>query len=365
MRSGRNVFVAWVLSWQKSLIFSLKMLLALLPALVSAQCSPNEITCPTFTLSTANVTASIQSLCGEMSGMPGCSLQSKVQVDPFVIYATICTDMPNMRGCAAYRTQCANRDNEQCKQFPAIRVPSSATATRQIFSICNEMTMDGCDVCRISSAGATYSECDLLGTYSKLCIAMPNMSQCSDWNQMCTQSPSLDYCKVGGSNGPSMKMYFHTDISTYILFQNWVPQNTTQYVLSWFACLMAAIFYEALQVFVSFMELKWAPKLVELDSKGSVFGEQTTRKPISPFAHVCGISQGVPGILQSLCRAVLRMVSTTLGYALMLIAMTFNVGLFFAVIAGFGIGSFVFAPMVKLHLYSMGIVDLADSKECH
>jgi solute carrier family 31 (copper transporter), member 1 len=340
-----------------------KMYWQLLVATVLSQtCSSTDNSC---TLSTADVTANIKDLCEQMSGMPGCSLQEKVQVDPFVIYATICTDMPTMRGCAAYRTQCANKDNQQCKQFPPIPIPSSAIATRQIFSICNEMTMDGCDVCRISSATSSYSECDLLGTYSRLCIAMPNMSQCSDWNQMCSQSPLLDYCQVGGSNGPAMKMYFHNDISTYILFYQWVPQNTLQYVLSWFVCLFAAVLYEAIQVFVAFMELKWAPTPTSLDVKGVIFGEQKVAKPVRPLAHIFGMSQGSQGIKVALMRAVLRMISATLGYALMLIAMTFNIGLFFAVITGFGIGTFVFAPMVKLHLYSLGLVDLADSKECH
>jgi copper transporter 1 len=337
----------------------------LLGVVAAQSCSSSEITCASFTLPSQNVTANIQDLCTQMKGMPGCSLQSKVQVDPFVIYATICTDMPSMRGCAAYRQQCANRDNEQCKRNQPITIPSSAVATRQIFSICNEMTMDGCEVCRISSATASYSECDLLGTYSKLCIAMPEMSQCGDWKQMCTQSPSLEYCQSGGENGPVMKMFFHTDIATYILFRNWVPQNIGQYVLSWFACFFAAIVYEALQVYVSFMELKWSPTRVCLDSNGTVFGEKTKPTVVSPWKHVAGLSQGSLGVMNAVMRAVLRMISTTLGYALMLIAMTFNVGLFFAVISGFGIGTFVFGPMVKLHLHSIGMIDLAQPQDCH
>ena len=341
------------------------MILQLLLPLVYAQCSSNEITCSTYTLSTQNITTNIQDLCSQMPGMPGCAIQSKINADPFSIYATICTDMPSMRGCAAYRQQCANAANEQCSRYKPLKIPSSATATRQIYSICNEMTMDGCNVCKISSATASYSECDLLGTFSKLCVAMPEMSQCGPWKEMCAAQSDLEYC-VSGTTGPVMKMYFHTDMATQILFQNWVPKTTVQYVLSWFACMILAVMYEALQVFISFMELKWSPTPVTLDSQGALFGEKTGKAlPMSPWRHIAGFSQGSKGVLVALMRAILRMISIALGYSLMLIAMTFNVGLFFAVVSGVGVGTFVFAPMVKLHLYSLGIVDLANSAECH
>lgn len=42
-------------------------------------------------------------------------------------------------------------------------------------------------------------------------------------------------------------------------------------------------------------------------------------------------------------RAAFQAIETTLGYLLMLIAMTFNTGLFIAVVAGMAIGTFVFA----------------------
>ena len=340
------------------------MILQLLP-LVSAQCSSAEINCSAYTLSTQNITTNIQDLCSQMPGMPGCAIQSKVNVDPFSIYATICTDMPSMRGCTAYRQQCANTSNEQCSRQKPLKIPTSAIATRQIYSICNEMTMDGCSVCKITSATSSYSECDLLGTFSKLCVAMPEMSQCGSWKEMCAAQGDLEYC-ASGTTGPVMKMFFHTDMATQILFQQWIPRTTAQYVLSWFACMILAVMYEALQVFITFMELKWSPTPATLDSQGTLFGEKAGKpSPISPWRHVAGLSQGSKGVLNALMRAILRMTSIALGYALMLIAMTFNVGLFFAVVSGVGIGTFIFAPMVKLHLLSLGVTDLAQSTECH
>jgi copper transporter 1 len=44
-----------------------------------------------------------------------------------------------------------------------------------------------------------------------------------------------------------------------------------------------------------------------------------------------------------LARAALQFVETLLSYALMLIAMTFNVGLFIAVLLGIALGTFIFA----------------------
>jgi copper transporter 1 len=44
----------------------------------------------------------------------------------------------------------------------------------QVRSICEEMTMDGCERCMPSwQAGKTWADCDLLDTYSYLCYQMP------------------------------------------------------------------------------------------------------------------------------------------------------------------------------------------------
>lgn len=44
----------------------------------------------------------------------------------------------------------------------------------QVRSICEEMTMDGCERCMPSwQAGKKWGQCDLLDTYSYLCYQMP------------------------------------------------------------------------------------------------------------------------------------------------------------------------------------------------
>ena len=331
-------------------------LVTLLAAVLA--CTSSEITCDAYEIPPATLDANILDLCTQMSGMPGCALQGKVA--KFQVYATICIDMPSMKGCADYKAQCQG-GNVQCSKNPPIAVPSSSTVTKQIYSICNEMNMDGCEVCKISNANTSYSECNLLGTYAKLCTSMPDMSQCSAFKSMCSAT-DLDYCTT--TTVPSMKMYFHNDIANYVLFRDWIPRTTAQYWGAWFACFFGAVLYESLQVLNAFLELAWAP-VATVDSKGIIFGSDFSRPSPSVWSHICGMSQGRRGIVNAALRGGMRFITATLSYALMLIAMTFNVGLFFAVITGFAVGNFVFGPMIKLHLHSLGLIEFPHSQDCH
>lgn len=154
-------------------------------------------------------------LCNQMPGMPGCSLLNQCLEDSTALpsfycsnsslIADICTyDMPRMETCLNFTC-------EDCIPLP--NLPTSKFATRAIFSICSEMNMDGCGNCQISSNSSTYAGCDLLGTYGQLCRAMPEMTQCKQWNQMCSASPGIKICDNNAmDSAPVMKMYFHTGI---------------------------------------------------------------------------------------------------------------------------------------------------------
>ena len=274
--------------------------------------------------------------------------------------------MPRMAACSAFQ-QCSN-SVKSCDLLP-----STANTTQQIYSICNEMTMTGCEKCSIRST-STYAECDLIQTYSDLCIAMPKMSQCAQFDQMCSSNSDLAFCpkqqsltSSDGDKPPPMQMFFHNSVSDYILFENWVPRTAGQYTLAWVLVFLSAVFYEALQVFTAFQELKWAQTSSETTRmiNDSVFGEDLGPKravqDIRSIQHMCGLSNGIGGVKQSFCRAFLRMLSTLIGYVLMLIAMTFNIGLFLAIITGFGAGTFIFAPMIKFQKFTTSQI----SSECH
>ena len=154
-------------------------------------------------------------LCGQMPGMPGCSLLKQCLEDSHTLPSSYCSNSSLIADICTYdmprMSACLNFTCDNCVPLP--NLPTSVVATRAIFSICSEMNMDGCSNCRISSNASTYANCDLLGTYGQLCRAMPEMSQCESWNQMCSSSPGIKLCDYQGmASAPVMKMYFHTGI---------------------------------------------------------------------------------------------------------------------------------------------------------
>ena len=150
-----------------------------------------------------------------MRGMPGCSLKNECSKDANVLASPYCktesllsdicvADMPQMGICKNFSSVCTSSD---CKPLP--NLPTSAILTQQIYSICSEMKMDGCEKCKIASSTSTYADCDLLGTFGNLCKSMPDMSQCVHWNKMC-QGSQVGLCDYSESDSPVMKMYFHS-----------------------------------------------------------------------------------------------------------------------------------------------------------
>lgn len=112
--------------------------------------------------------------------------------------------MPGMKGSETYNKMCGSDPLKsviaQCKTLNFV-LPTSKQATQQIYSICSEMSMNGCEKCKfsfivgkITRPDATYSNCDLLTVYSNLCIEMPDMYQCKvviiittkEWKNYCS-----------------------------------------------------------------------------------------------------------------------------------------------------------------------------------
>ncbi|KXN67248.1 Ctr-domain-containing protein [Conidiobolus coronatus NRRL 28638] len=308
-----------------------------LTALADCQQDPTSDSCANYTLDPKTVTDSLNDLCTQMPNMPGCgigymcgnntSIQNQPYCSQFSQLADICaTDMPKMSGCKPY-VQICNAKNTKVKQCfdnpPLPSLPDTMTAQSLVKSICTEMTMDGCEKC----AGSKASSCDLIGVYSQLCIAMPEMSQCSAWKGMCdAQGPnknSFPLCQSSDSNvdaPPTMRMYFHTGFADYILFKEWVPRTGGQYAGSVIAILVMGIFYEFLLTLRSQLESRWSD---QNNSKLTEYSATQFRIDIS--------------------RATIQFFESLLAYALMLITMTFNVGLFFAVIAGIALGTLIFS----------------------
>eukprot|EP00798_Chlamydomonas_sp_ICE-L_P009706 gene9706-7573_t len=107
---------------------------------------------------------------------------------------------------------------------------------------------------------------------------------------------------------PSMLMYFHQRVGEVIMWKEWVPETTGEYIGAIVAIVMFGVASVALRTLKSIRSIVWRKEL-----------------QISPHHHATA-PQTWGGL------------SLTLDYFNMLVAMTFNIGLFCAVVAGYIIG---------------------------
>ncbi|KAG0053597.1 hypothetical protein BGZ83_000807 [Gryganskiella cystojenkinii] len=343
--------------------------------------NPSDPSCASFELPATTVQTDLEKLCTEMPFMPGCSLLKSCQsahktdqwCNPFSVLADICAvDMPTMKGCYNYNSLCNGNSTKPaiCSKAPMIpSFPTTKNASVLVIDICTEMDMAGCERCPKPAPGAYAASCDTLGTYAILCKAMPEMSQCGTWKSMCAPSSSSmsfeqsEYCAAGvGSpemNPPKMRMYFHTGFEDYVLFETWVPRSRGQYIGTWFALFFLTLFYQTIATYRTSLDIQWAEEMateLEEDSKRDSSEPLTvvsrdsnktlTRRSSSIVMNWVNVwRQPLTGreVRQNAIRSVLMFFETTLGYALMLVTMTFNVALFFAVILGLVVGSIVFS----------------------
>jgi len=127
-----------------------------------------------------------------------------------------------------------------------------------------------------------------------------------------------------------MRMYFHWSFLDYVLFQKWVPNSTGTYTATWIAVLVFTIFFEVLKLMRTRYEKKWAAQeYTSINSTGLMDGE-------APFRAKIDIS-----------RAFLHTIEVGWGFLVMLIVMTYNVGLFLAVLAGSFIGMLLVGRFVQ------------------
>ncbi|KAN0025121.1 hypothetical protein ACTFIV_009537 [Dictyostelium citrinum] len=308
--------------------------------------NPSDPSCADYVYTAANANADISNLCKSMPYMTVCSIQQSCNeasstsgiCAPFSILGDSCLhDMPGMNGCSNFKKLCASGSVvEQCSSVDSI---SNLPTTMQLFagikSICTEMAMDGCEKC---SGNSPTTTCDVLPVYSSLCMAMPDMSQCANWTKMCSSSGQLydseitsDYCVASVTDAvPIMRMYFHTGILDYILFKSWVPRTDRQFAGSWFAIFFFAIFFELEKTLRSILEKRWTPKKKDSDDDSSLISSSLLGGSYPKFSY------------RDIIRGCLHAIELTCSYALMLVAMTFNVALFFAVIAGVLVGNILF-----------------------
>mmetsp|Transcript_6067 Transcript_6067/g.14559 ORF Transcript_6067/g.14559 Transcript_6067/m.14559 type:complete len:194 (+) Transcript_6067:93-674(+) len=116
-------------------------------------------------------------------------------------------------------------------------------------------------------------------------------------------------------------MFFRTGVENVILFEEWKTENGGQYAGAIFAVFFCAIFAVFVRLYRGQMENSW-------ESNKEAFPAHTAARLAMRFS--------------------LAFLSFTLDYGLMLIAMIFDVGLFFAVVSGLAVGVILFTDLMKV-----------------
>uniref|UniRef100_A0A6S8KSC7 Copper transport protein n=2 Tax=Dunaliella tertiolecta TaxID=3047 RepID=A0A6S8KSC7_DUNTE len=322
--------------------------------------TPTKAECEDYQYPESRTEGDIGMLCNAMPDMPGCSLweackENKVKssnevCNSMVVLATICEDMPGMGGCKTYNTMCGDDSViRQCdERAPVRRMPTWAKTREAMFEMCEDHPMEQCDDC-------TESSCpDPLASLSGACKDMPDMSQCTMYDRWCQANDDGQlsyYCEEGGGSSsglPSMLMYFHKRVSETVLWPEWVPRTNGDYAGTIVAVFFFGIFSIGIKTGVSLMSIYW---------------KSQAPLPTSKYTLDSGACHNLPWWIprshqwwQNAIKSVLMGISILLDYWNMLIAMTFNVGLFCAVILGYVLGVFFFASFPEnyaMHLQMM------------
>lgn len=320
------------------------------PTALNCALTPSNPACASYHF--ADPAGTVKDMCDMMDTMPGCSVRTRVcgnskyssseYCEPLSLMADVCTDMTmGVTGCVLYQNVCTTGTAVTECSSPSLKavLPTTKVARDNIKAICDSMPMSDCSSC---SSGS----CDYLTVYSNLCMAMPTMSQCGDWSLFCKAVPNWPYCSSDASGIPEMRMYFHTGFVDYVLFYGWVPRTGVQYAFTWIAIAVAGILLELLKFVRARLEKRWL-------QRGSHYAGvvNSSEEDFNPNSHGSShhhSSSSTPSEYPpwdwrvDIPRSILAAIELIWSYALMLVAMTFNVGLFFAVVFGAFAGTLIF-----------------------
>lgn len=195
---------------------------------------------------------------------------------------------------------------------------------------------------------------------------MPSMPECASYTAMCDGGAAGTFATLcssdpAGSSTPPMKMYMHAAWTELILFQAWVPRNKGEYIASCLAMIATAILVQFLKSLRLRLEAVWASRLrtsccggdgAASDSGSESLGAGGSKAYVG--ASGCAGPAPAPGLwagwrvasLAQLRRNVVRSLFTGvvvfLDYMLMLVVMTFNIGLIVSTVLGFALGALLF-----------------------
>eukprot|EP01068_Selenidium_serpulae_P001970 Selendium_serpulae@DN2074_c0_g1_i2.p1 len=175
-------------------------------------------------------------------------------------------------------------------------------------SHCDVTTGQICTSGTCGTSCMTDVDCGGGRCYSGMCRECLEDADCPH-GLACASNICGQQSQSGGSMDHDMSMYFTATTEVIVLFKGWATQNTWQYVLTCFACFAMGM----LAVEAKTQRIGVEKKLVDKTHPSPYF-----------WHHIANNS----------IRGAMAFCVYTIDYLLMLIIMTFNVGIFFSVIAG-------------------------------
>ncbi|KAJ3213142.1 hypothetical protein HDU67_003229 [Dinochytrium kinnereticum] len=324
---------------------------------------------------------SLDAVCRSMPQLPSCALYDTCSMNSTALPTPYCTPTSLISNlcqstsatlttlqsqyCTSYRQACPSSSSPNCSPMPSLPPPTALAAT--ITSLCNMHDMGAdCKSCE-GDVWKTGSGCRLLPAYIRMCKEMPGMAQCGDYKEMCTGGVCESVLTAGlraangdggalsttsttssgghdghGGDGMMMKSTFHTDIQIPFLVTAWTPKTPVHYFLAWLLTFVLALLYEAWVSLPMRLERRY-PSLANLRVDPIVASRRGSDSTVVYEGVDGGDVEGFKGkMIRGFYRGGMRIVGAALAYVLMLIVMTFNLGLFFAVVVGLGIGSSLF-----------------------
>lgn len=353
---------------------------------------PTKAVCKNLNLMDDIIPNALENLC-KSTVMPACSLSKTCIHQPKIKDLEVCSgksivshickyDMPGMKGCRDINNVCSNSNSvvEECANYNE-NAPKYLPTTKEIkvaaAELCSSMEMEECKcMSDVNKSGSTA--CNYFDIYMKGCSSMPEMEECRGiYDNVCKNIKDIHYCSDGNDYNhisPSMKMYFHAGIHEYFLFKSYVPQNRNQYIFGLIIIFLLCIIYESLPTIGKSIE-----KRIVINWEGDINLPGSWNATVEGIGYgisdtsASGILRGSEGFIENLINRVvfysklgwkylvyrltkinrkeialrsvqgsLRAMSLLIGYSLMLLAMTFNVGIFLTIVFGVGFGRALF-----------------------
>ena len=188
---------------------------------------------------------------------------------------------------------------------------------------------------------------------------IPHIASAMSTMSMPTSMPGMDHSSMSMSMSSSMSMVMtfgkFGDYKLKVLFDTWDIQTVTQYVFSWIFIVFLVLVLNGIKyinlVFVE-SRIKKMSRLLQSNNQNEVSeSEKIFMKSNGIFERMTTKMQSHGWrkiFLMRLLHATLYAASNGLGLLLMLVVMTYNVGLFWALVLGSFTSDFLFFPWDRI-----------------